>query len=122
MRTGEARPDRSKLIRGSGYEGTAEPVAALDEEETFHAAKAPTPAVIEDEHVGETTKSALQDHVGEVIAELGDPAAQGLSLYVKLGMGGLILAACYGWVRAHGPRAGRVPAGRHGAYEKSGQV
>jgi len=83
------------------------------------AGKAPPPLV--DDPVGETPKSPLHDHAGEVIAELGDPSARGLSLVVKLGLAGVIVAACYAWISAHAPRATR-PAGWHGAYEMGGRV
>jgi len=80
-------------------------------------AKAPPPQV--EDHIGETSKSPLNDHESEVIAEFGEPSAEGLSLFMKLGLAGIILAACYAWIRVHSPRNSRVSAGRHGAYEKS---
>lgn len=92
----------------------------LDEEETMGAGKTPPPQL--EESIGETLKTPLQDHASEVIAEFGEHSEQGLSLLMKLGLGGLVLAACYGFVRAHSPRTSRVPAGRHGAYEKGGMA
>ena len=92
----------------AGYEGSLEPVAPLPEEELFGAGKAsPSPLPRVDDSVGETPTTPLQDHAGEVLAELGELSkAQGLSLFVKLGLAGVILAACYGWIRAHSPRTG----------------
>ena len=100
-----------------GYPGTAEPAVPLNEEEPI--AKAPPPQL--EDHIGETSKTPLNDHESEVIAEFGEPASvEGLSLFMKLGLAGIILAACYAWVRAHNPRSSRASAGRHGAYEKGG--
>lgn len=89
----------------------------LDEEE--RVAKAQPPVQIED-NIGGTDKSPLQDHESEIAAELEDTAAAvaGLSLLVKLGLAALLLAACYGWVRARSPKSSRSNSGRHGAYEK----
>lgn len=79
------------------------------------------------DNVGETPKSPLHSHGEEVEAEaagLGRDTA-GLSPLMKLGLAGLILAACYAWVRSgsgsgsSGAGAGGVSSGRHGAYEKS---
>lgn len=75
-------------------------------------------------NIGDTPKTPLHDHASEIIAEQGDPAQEGLSWVMKLGLIGVILAVCYGWIRAHSPHGsgsgGSVPAGRHGAYEKTG--
>ncbi|KAK5124020.1 Peptidyl-prolyl cis-trans isomerase B [Meristemomyces frigidus] len=107
-------------VPDEGIPGTVEPAVPLDEEETVGAGKAAPPAPLDDDHIGGTSKSPLQDHASEVVAELADSSAQGLSLLMKLGLAGTILAACYGFVRAHSPRSSRVPAGRHGTYEKGG--
>lgn len=46
--------------------------------------------------------------------------AQGLSMLMKAFLVACILGGCYIWVQAHSARrASGVPAGRHGAYEKS---
>ena len=103
-----------------GIEGDIEPAVPLAEEEMFGAGKAPP--VTTDEHIGGTSESSLQDHAGEVIEELGDPSTEGLSLIMKLGLGGILVAACYAWVRAHSPRSSKSNSGRHGAYEKSGSL
>lgn len=73
------------------------------------------------DNVGETSKSPLHSHADEVEAELGQGSA-GLSPLMKLGLAGLILAACYVWVRVYssgGSSTAAAGAGRHGAYEKS---
>lgn len=67
------------------------------------------------DNVGGTSKSPLHSHGDEVEAELGRDATAGLSPLMKLGLAGLILAACYVWVRGFGSGG----AERHGAYEKS---
>ncbi|CZT18252.1 related to peptidyl-prolyl cis-trans isomerase B precursor [Ramularia collo-cygni] len=47
-------------------------------------------------------------------------SAQGLSMLMKAFLVACILGGCYIWVQAHSARrASGVPAGRHGAYEKS---
>lgn len=106
-----------------GYSGTAEPVAPLSGEETVGSVKAGVatpPSQQINDHIGETAKTPLHDHEHEMVTELGE-SQEGLSLLLKLGLVGLILALCYGWVRAHSPSSS-APAGRHGAYAKSGQV
>lgn len=93
----------------------------LNEDEVVGAIKAPHPPSQLDDNIGGTDKTPLQDHASEVVAELGNGASEeGLSLFMKLGLAGVIVAACYGFVRAHSPRSSRVAAGRHGAYEKTG--
>lgn len=66
---------------------------------------------------GETSESLVRDHAGQVARELG-----GLGWFTKLSLASLILAACYGFVRAYRPRTSRMTAGRHGAYEKAGMA
>ena len=90
--------------------GTAEPSEPLDEDEVVSKVNGA---------VGETAEDPLHNHEEETIAELGDPSTLGLSIFTKLGVLGIIVAACYAFVRSHSP--GRTsPAGRHGAYEKGG--
>ncbi|KAI6910471.1 Peptidyl-prolyl cis-trans isomerase [Hortaea werneckii] len=114
-----------------GYPGHAEPAYPLSEDETFTgsssgnaAAAAAVPAdgasvpEIKD-NVGETAKSPLHTHGDEVEAELGRDATAGLSPLMKLGLAGLILAACYAWVRGSSSSSGAGVSGSHGAYEKS---
>ncbi|KAI7319539.1 Peptidyl-prolyl cis-trans isomerase [Hortaea werneckii] len=116
-----------------GYPGHAEPAYPLSEDETFtgsslseNAAAASAAEGVASvpeikDNVGETAKSPLHTHGDEVeAARLGRDTA-GLSPLMKLGLAGLILAACYAWVRGAGSSsagAGGV-SGRHGAYEKS---
>ncbi|KAI6814694.1 Peptidyl-prolyl cis-trans isomerase [Hortaea werneckii] len=117
-----------------GYPGHADPAYPLSEDETFtgsslseNAAAVPPPAAdgasvpeIKD-NVGETAKSPLHTHGDEVEAAGLGRDTVGLSPLMKLGLAGLILAACYAWVRGAGSSsagAGGV-SGRHGAYEKS---
>ncbi|KAI7523114.1 Peptidyl-prolyl cis-trans isomerase, partial [Hortaea werneckii] len=114
-----------------GYPGHAEPAYPLSEDEIFTgsslsenaAAPAAEGASVPEikDNVGETAKSPLHSHGDEVeAAELGRDTA-GLSPLMKLGLAGLILAACYAWVRGSSSSssgAGGV-SGRHGAYEKS---
>ena len=94
----------------AGLEGTAEPAVPLDE---FPAASEQAPPV---DITGEETRMKSQDPI-DVVAQLGETtaAAEGLSLLMKLGLAGLILAACYGFVKANSPRR-TAHAGRHGAY------
>ncbi|KAK3063911.1 Peptidyl-prolyl cis-trans isomerase B, partial [Teratosphaeriaceae sp. CCFEE 6253] len=73
-------------VPDEGLEGTVEPAVPLTEDETWRTIKTPPPQL--EENIGETSESSLQDHEGEVIAELGDVSADpGLSLLVKLGLG-----------------------------------
>jgi hypothetical protein len=58
------------------------------------------------------TKAPLYDQAKAAITS----SSEDLSMMTKFIIFGLIIAACYGYVRAHSPR--RTPAGRHGAYEK----
>ncbi|KAI7342525.1 Peptidyl-prolyl cis-trans isomerase [Hortaea werneckii] len=115
-----------------GYPGHAEPAYPLSEDETFTgsslsenaAAPAAEGASVPEikDNVGETTKSPLHTHGDEVEAQLGRDTA-GLSPLMKLGLAGLILAACYAWVRSGSSSSSSAGAGgvsgRHGAYEKS---
>ncbi|KAI7155471.1 Peptidyl-prolyl cis-trans isomerase [Hortaea werneckii] len=114
----------------TGYPGHAEPAYPLSEDETFtgssseNAAPAAEGASVPEikDNVGETAKSPLHSHGDEVeAAGLGRDTA-GLTPLMKLGLAGLILAACYAWVRSGSSSssagAGSV-SGRHGAYEKS---
>ncbi|KAI7182189.1 Peptidyl-prolyl cis-trans isomerase [Hortaea werneckii] len=115
-----------------GYPGHAEPAYPLSEDETFTGsssenAAAAAPAAVEGasvpeikDNVGETAKSPLHSHGDEVEAELGRDTV-GLSPLMKLGLAGLILAACYAWVRSGSSLSsgGAGVSGRHGAYEKS---
>jgi hypothetical protein len=114
-----SRKERYADARFVGLEGTAEPAAPLSEEETFGGGQAAATPDLKDS-VGGTDKTPLNDHEGEVLAELGDKTADGLSLLWKLALGGAILGSCFAWVRWNSPRAGRAYAGRHGAYEKGG--
>lgn len=92
----------------------------LDEEET--PAKAQPQLKLED-NIGGTDKSPLQDHESEIAAELDQSAAaEGLSLLMKLGLGAVLIAGCYAWIRARSPRSSRSNSGRHGAYEKAGSL
>lgn len=109
-----------KLIRAAGLEGEAEPAVPLSEEETMGAGKTPPPQL--EDSIGGTSKSALNDHASEVAAEFGDASEQGLGLFTKLGLAGLVLALVYAFIRANSPRVTRMPAGRHGAYEKGGMA
>lgn len=85
------------------------------------AGKAQHPPSLDDKPIGETSKSRLNDHEGEIIEELGSAAAEeDLSLFVKLCIAAVILALCYAFVRAYSPRSRSTVAGRHGAYEKTG--
>merc|ERR1712230_179892 len=113
-----------------GYPGHAEPAYPLSEEEIFTGSSSESVAGAVDgvsvpeikDNVGETSKSPLHSHGDEVEAELGQDATAGLSPLMKLGLAGLILAACYVWVRGFGSggsSAAAAGAGRHGAYEKS---
>ncbi|KAI6904590.1 Peptidyl-prolyl cis-trans isomerase [Hortaea werneckii] len=115
-----------------GYPGHAEPAYPLSEDETFTgsslsenaAAPAAEGASVPEikDSVGETTKSPLHTHGDEVeAAGLGRDATAGLSPLMKLGLAGLILAACYAWVRGFGynSSSAAAAASRHGAYEKS---
>ncbi|KAI7235361.1 Peptidyl-prolyl cis-trans isomerase [Hortaea werneckii] len=111
-----------------GYPGHAEPAYPLSEEETFTGSSSDMAAAPADgasvpeikDNVGETSKSPLHSHGDEIEAELGQGSA-GLSPLMKLGLAGLILAACYVWVRVYSSSGGSstASAGRHGAYEKS---
>jgi len=65
--------------------------------------------------VGETKEQPLHDHHEETIAAFGEPAGEGLSLFVKLVLVTLVLLACYVFVRMYSARQ-MQPAGRHGAY------
>jgi hypothetical protein len=119
------RTVKVELTVSTGLEGSAEPVVPLNEEEMVlgsGSGKPPQPPVRQDEHIGETSQSALHDHEGEVAHETGKTSANDadLSLITKLAIAGVILAACYGFVRAYSPRKGNMQAGRHGAYEKAG--
>lgn len=120
-----------------GYPGHAEPAYPLSEDETFTGSSSSSentvaaPAAPADgasvpeikDNVGETAKSPLHSHGDEVeAAGLGRDATDtaGLSPLMKLGLAGLILAACYAWVRGSGAGGSLAAgAGRHGAYEKS---
>ncbi|KAK1026359.1 Peptidyl-prolyl cis-trans isomerase B [Friedmanniomyces endolithicus] len=110
-------------VPDEGLEGSAEAAVPLSEEETFRTGKTspPPPSHLED-NIGGTSKSPLQDHESEIVAELGEITNQGLSLLLKLGLGALLIAGWYGWVRAHSLRSSRTNVGRHGAYEKSGSL
>ncbi|KAI6949657.1 Peptidyl-prolyl cis-trans isomerase, partial [Hortaea werneckii] len=116
-----------------GFPGHAEPAYPLSEEETFTGSSSENAAAVAPadgasvpeikDNVGETSKSPLHSHGDEMEAELGQDATAGLSPLMKLGLAGLILAACYVWVRGFGSggssAAAAAAAGRHGAYEKS---
>ena len=67
------------------------------------AVKTPAAAQV-DANIGGTSKMPLQDHASEMLAELGDATSDGLSLFVKLGLAGAIVAICVGFIRAHGSR------------------
>ncbi|KAK5132261.1 Peptidyl-prolyl cis-trans isomerase B [Meristemomyces frigidus] len=82
-----------------GLPGTAEPAVPLDEEETMGASKAP--AAEADANIGGTSKMPLQDHASEIIAALGEASSDGLSWLMKFGLAGVLLAICYGFIRAH---------------------
>ena len=62
------------------------------------------PAAQVDANIGGTSKMPLQDHASEMLAELGDATSDGLSLFMKLGLAGAIVAICYGFIRAHGSK------------------
>ncbi|KAK4898886.1 Peptidyl-prolyl cis-trans isomerase B [Elasticomyces elasticus] len=93
-------------VPDEGLEGTLEAVVPLSEEELFGSSGKKMTAQIQD-NIGETSKSPLQDHAAESAAELGDSSAGGLSLLVKVGLGALLVAGCYGWVRARGAQSGK---------------
>ncbi|KAK5681628.1 Peptidyl-prolyl cis-trans isomerase B [Elasticomyces elasticus] len=103
-------------VPDEGLEGTLEAVVPLSEEELFGSSGKKVTAQIQD-NIGETPKSPLQDHAAEIAAELSDSSAGGLSLLVKLGLGALLVAGCYGWVRARGAQSGRPSS-----YGKSGSL
>ncbi|KAK5109740.1 Peptidyl-prolyl cis-trans isomerase B [Meristemomyces frigidus] len=103
-----------------GLPGTAEAVGTLGEEEVFGREVVKTQAAALKDNIGETAKSSLQDHGGEVAAEMMDKqTGEGLTWTAKFGFAGVLLALCYGWVRWHGTSS-KMHAGRHGAYEKGG--
>lgn len=120
MRTGDIMRDRRELISSLGLEGTIGAAVPLTGDETSGSGKTPPPQL--QDNIGGTSKSPLQDHESEIIAELGETSSQGLGLFVKLGLGALLVAACYAWFRAHSPRPSKSNSGRHGAYEKSGSL
>ena len=101
------------LILCTGLEGTAGAAVALSDEETFGGGKSHT-AELHD-NIGETSKTPLNDHSSEMEADkLEKQSEEGLSLLAKFGFAGLLLAACYGWVRVNSPRGDS----RHGTYSK----
>merc|ERR1712070_1156943 len=83
------------------FPGHAEPAYPLSEEETFTGSSSENAAAVAPadgasvpeikDNVGETSKSPLHSHGDEMEAELGQDD-----------MAGLILAACYVWVRGFG--------------------
>ena len=101
-RAGELFEEWSLTDGWTGYNGTAEPVAPLNE----------------DGEEGDTAHQPILDQE-KTLPELGDPSAEGLSLITKFFVLALIVGVCYAYVRAHSPRR-TGPAGRHGAYEKGG--
>ncbi|KAI7507417.1 Peptidyl-prolyl cis-trans isomerase [Hortaea werneckii] len=111
-----------------GYPGHAEPAYPLSEEETFTGSSSESVAGAVDgvsvpeikDNVGETSKSPLHSHGDEVEAELGPDSSAGLSPLMKLGLAGLILAACYAFVRVYSSGASSAAGvSRQGMYEKS---
>ncbi|KXS99987.1 hypothetical protein AC578_808 [Pseudocercospora eumusae] len=91
-----------------GYAGTAEAAEPLSADETFDS-----------DDVVAQAKASVKEQVNSHINIEKVPAGEGLTLPVKLFLVGAIVAACWMFVKAHGARR-TGPAGRHGAYEKSG--
>ncbi|KAK4561155.1 Peptidyl-prolyl cis-trans isomerase B [Recurvomyces mirabilis] len=104
-------------VPDEGLPGTAEAVGVLSDEETFGDVNKHVPEA--KENIGETHKSSLQDHAGEVLAEGGNGSEEGLSWLMKIFLAGVLLAMCYGWVQYQGKRS-KTFAGRKGAYETGG--
>ena len=101
------RPDRVRLTQRVGYEGTAEPAEPLNEDGDDK--------IVVDEPMG----APVPDQQAAPLSMPVDLSTEGLTLITKLICLALIVAVCYGYVRAHSPRR-TGPAGRHGAYEKGG--
>lgn len=85
-----------------GYNGTAEPREPLNE------GGEDLPLKVELEH------EPLSDTFKVEESKVEELSTEGLSLMTKLIILGLILGACYAFIKANSPR--RTPAGRHGAY------
>lgn len=82
-----------------GYVGTAEPAPGVD--------------------LSEELVATFENLVGGLEEKTSNLSTEDLSLVIKFGILGVIVAVCYAFVRSRSPR--RTPmAGRHGAYEKGG--
>ena len=66
----------------------------------------------------ETAHQPSDEQYQAKAVEDGELSSQDLSLVTKLIIFAFIVGGCYAFVKARTPR--RTPAGRHGAYEKSG--
>ena len=83
---------------------------SLDDEWTDAGVEAPTETA-----VLEKVASGFE----KAVPQLDSTSEEGLSIVVKLCLAGVILAACYAFIKTCAPRRASV-AGRSGAYEKVG--
>lgn len=81
---------------------------------------------LDDEWVGVSVGSAaeavatkLSSGFEKTVSASDSVSEEGLSLFFKLALGGVIVAACVVFVKAYAPQRAGI-AGRHGAYEKAG--
>lgn len=95
----------------SGYAGSAEAAAPLDDDKESIAQV--------DNFPSSTRTGSIKDKLYETGSNMAFPKSEGLSPMMKVFFVACILLACYLFVRAHSPRRGGGKAGRHGAYEKS---
>jgi len=87
-------------------QGSAEAVGVLDEDE-------------EEDVVVKAEVDSMATPPKAVLDALPGNAADGLSLFAKLGFLALIVGVCAAYIKMHTPRRTGY-AGRHGAYEKGG--
>ncbi|SMY26056.1 unnamed protein product [Zymoseptoria tritici ST99CH_1A5] len=122
------KPSKTRQAR-IRLEGSAEARIPLDDNEVFGGSI--KDSVLDSakdikESVKESVKGSAKD-VKESVKELPKIATdspiytgsyEGLGLLMKLCLVGCVVGICYIWIQSHKPRRS-VPAGRHGAYEKT---
>lgn len=112
----EARRESTRLTLAFlrlGLEGSAGSTVSLDDEWEGASIVAP-----QDTLAGEKESSDYAKTASSSSSSQSDPASEeGLSLFVKLALAGVIFAGCFAWVKV---RSSSRPAGKHGAYEKVG--
>lgn len=69
--------------------------------------------------MGEETLATFETSKDAAGGSSASLSTEDLSLITKFGIFGIIVAACYAFVRSRSPRRTTL-AGRHGAYEKGG--